>query len=131
MHLSTLTTKLRYFAHSASLGAAAIIPDFNQRPTQTCSASILGRIDDPETCVNTLTSSILNIFFAILTGTALILLVWAGIQYIQSQGSADGVKQARQRIINIFIAIIILVTAYTIISLILSAAGFVAGEVNR
>jgi hypothetical protein len=119
----------------ASRAAFGIIPglDAGGRLTQrgTCTNPAGEQLDLVNCTLNKLTNHFLAIFFAILTGLALLFLIWAGIQYIASQGNADAVKQARQRIINVVIAIVILVASYAIINLILSLAGLVAQRINQ
>jgi hypothetical protein len=65
---------------------------------------------------------VFKVIFAFLGAAAVILLIWAGIQYITAGGSPDKAKKARAQIISIVVGIIVLVSAYAIISAILGLA---------
>jgi hypothetical protein len=127
----SLYNRLRFLVKQP--GALLIIPGFSNRITQTKPCTYVNGVCQPDTTLTLLDTrlgNLLNVFFAIISALAVILLIWAGIQYIQSLGNADRVKAARQRIINIIIAIILLTTAYAIINLLISAAGSLAGKVQ-
>lgn len=108
-----------------------IIPNFtNRNVTQVpiCSDKLAnnGGVDVVNCTLDRLTSHASTIFFAVVASLAVILLIWAGIQYIQAMSNPDAVKQARQRIINIIIAVILLVCAWTVVSLLMSLASYAA-----
>lgn len=92
-----------------------IVPGLTERITQVqCPPDQTNYV----TCaVTPLADRIMTALFIALTLLALILLIWAGIQYVTSLGNPDAVKKARQRIINIVIAVVLLVAAYTVINL--------------
>lgn len=70
---------------------------------------------DPSAVINSVYSSVFTILLLIAGALAVIYLIWAGIQYITSNGSPDKAKAARGAIINAVIGIIILISAYAII----------------
>ena len=76
------------------------------------------------------TGIVMKAFFAIISGLALILLIWSGIQYITAQGNQDATKKARQRIINIVMGIVLLVAAYAIINLLIGGISNLANRVS-
>lgn len=108
----------------------ALIPglDTGGRITQTqpCSTVTGSKVDLVNCTVNRFLEPSLNAFFAIITGLAIILLIIAGIQYIQALGNQDATKQARQRIMNIVLGIIILIAAYTIINVLIRIGVYIA-----
>lgn len=67
-----------------------------------------------------------KIVFGLMTAVAVLVLIWAGVQYITSGGSPEKAKKARATIINAILGIVILVTAYGILSLILGLVGTTA-----
>ena len=72
-----------------------------------------------------------TVFFAVLSSLAVLLLIWAGTQYITANGQADKIKKARQSILNILLAIVLLICSYallgTIIGVLQSVANSAAG----
>lgn len=84
---------------------------------------------NPATALNDLWDRIITrAALPLLGALAGIFLVLAGIQYIASLGNAEKAKRARQNIIYVMIAIIIIIAAYAIISSILVAATFLANN---
>lgn len=69
-----------------------------------------------------------SILLPLLSGIAVLFIIYAGIQYITAQGNAEGTKKARQNIINVLLGIILVITAFTLINLITSVARFFAGK---
>lgn len=112
----------------------AIIPnlDSNGRVTQIaiCQTNTNQGVDVVNCTLDKLTSRATTIFFTIVTGLAIILLIWAGIQYIQASGNPDAVKAARQRIINICIGVVLLVAAYAIINFLVVIAAYLASRAH-
>lgn len=124
---------IRYMLEKLSYGVLAIIPPLNQgtriTQTQPCSSTANGTVDYVNCTFSRITDNGLNVFYAVIAGLALVLMVWAGIQYIQALGSGERVKAARQRIINIFIAIVILVAAYAVLNFLVDLIGYLASKV--
>ncbi len=102
-----------------------LIPGLNNRITQNyCQTSSGGKFDVINCSLNPILDRFQGFFFALITAMAVILLIWAGIEYIQAGGNQDAVKKARQRIINIVIGIILLVATYAVINLIIAGANY-------
>ena len=79
-------------------------------------------------CVaNNLLDRGLTLTYFIITALAVIFLIISGIQYIQASGNDDQTKKARQRIINVIIAIILLTAAYFVLRLITVSGSTLAG----
>jgi hypothetical protein len=132
--VKTIFSKLREQIIGIPFLVPAIIPGLSagSRITQTnpCEKvnGVFG-IDLVNCTANLLLGRAQTIFFAVVTGMAIILMIYAGIQLISSGGSPDGIKVARQRIINIFIAIVLLVASYAVINLIITGVSYLAGKV--
>jgi hypothetical protein len=109
-----------------------LIPGTGGRITQLtpCSTNTAAGEDVVNCSLNNLLTRGETIFFSLVGGLAVILLIWAGIQYIQSMGNPDAVKAARQRIVNILIAVILLVAAYFVLNLIVIGASWLAGKIG-
>lgn len=71
---------------------------------------------------------LLPIIFLVIGAAAVLLLIWAGIQYISSAGNQDATKKARQSIINIVLGIVLLTASYAVISLIIGSLNFLASK---
>jgi hypothetical protein len=131
LNMNKTLQKLSTYAQMAALSIIPPLQGTRITQTQPCERNAPGGTDIVNCTLGRITTNGLNLFFAILTGLAIILMIWAGIQYIQALGSGERVKAARQRIINIVIAIIILVAAYTILNLLVDLASYLAGKVPR
>lgn len=71
--------------------------------------------------LNSTWDRVFGIIFLVLGIVAVIMLIYAGIQYITAAGqSAELVKKARQNILNVMLGIIIVITSYGIISFLIS-----------
>ena len=79
--------------------------------------------EDVSCTITSITNRIISIIFYLLGAIAVLVLIYAGIQYIQSNGSPEGTKKARGTITNTILGIIILIAAYWIINLIIGAVG--------
>jgi threonine/homoserine/homoserine lactone efflux protein len=69
---------------------------------------------------------VVAVLFTLGGALGVIYLLWCGIQYITAGGNQDKVKTARQGIINAVLGIIIMMTAWFIIRLAVSAGLFAA-----
>ena len=108
-----------------------ISSNLNDRLTQTDTCtSATDRTNFLNCGVNNFYNSLVNIFFLLMGAAAVLLLIWAGIQYITAAGNPDQVKKARQSIVNIVLGIIILVASYFVVHLIVSAAQGVSQGVS-
>lgn len=87
------------------------------------------KTDSLNNILGTLFGRAFQYFFMALSGLAVILLIYAGIQYVTAGGAQDKVKKARQSIINILLAIILLVSAYTLLGTIIGTLLWLAGRV--
>ena len=67
------------------------------------------------TNITNVANTIINIVLLISGILAVFYLIWSGIQYITSAGSADKAKTARAGIINAVIGIIVIVAAFFIV----------------
>ena len=74
--------------------------------------------------ITSITNRIISIVFFLLGAIAVLLLIYAGIQYIQSNGSPEGTKKARGTITNTILGIVVLTAAYGIINVIIGAVGY-------
>jgi hypothetical protein len=81
---------------------------------------------DGNSIISTLGNRVIDIVFLISGILAVVDLLWSGIQYITAGGNQDKVKTARQGIINAVLGIIIMMTAWFIIRLAVSAGLFAA-----
>lgn len=70
-----------------------------------------------------LIGSIVKIITLIAAGLAVIYLIYSGIIYITAAGNPEAAKKGQQGVINAVIGIIIIVAAYFIINVAMSAAG--------
>ena len=82
--------------------------------------------DSMNNIVSALSSQWLDFAFAALSALAVLFLLVAGIQYMTSGGSADKTKKARQSIINIILAIVLLVSAYVLLQTIVGILTYLA-----
>ena len=71
-----------------------------------------------------------NVIYLLLGVAAIVMLIYAGIQYITAGGAPDKVKKARQTIVNTVLGIVILGASYAIINFIISFANSSANSVN-
>jgi len=111
--LFLLATIISSLTPASVVKAVDIVPDPSNRITQhNPSGTLNGNFDWLE-------GRLSSVIFLFLGGLAVILLIWAGIQYITSAGNADQVKKARQSIIHIVLGIILLVCTYYILRLLL------------
>lgn len=69
----------------------------------------------------------LSITFFLLTLLAIIVLINAGIRYISSAGNPERTKVARATIINASLAIVLIVSVYSILRVIISVMTYFAG----
>jgi len=89
-------------------------------PTQTYT----GPLDFIKSAVVPLGDNILQSIFLIAGFLAVFYLIYAGVQYITSNGVPDKAKAARGAIINAIIGIIVIVASYAIIRLATGLGGF-------
>jgi hypothetical protein len=68
----------------------------------------------------------LTILFVLLTSIAVIVIIIAGIQYITAGGSPEKVKAARGTMINALVAVVLMISAYTILQIITAFTSFFA-----
>ena len=68
-------------------------------------------------------AAIVELFLRFAALLAIGMIVWAGIQFISSQGEADGVAKAKQTMINALMGLLLAVIAT-------AAVSFVAGSVK-
>ena len=80
--------------------------------------------DDVSCTVKRITDRFMSDLFYLMGAIAVLMLVYAGITYIRSNGDMDAAKKARQTIINVIAGIILLAASYAIIELISGAAHF-------
>ena len=71
-----------------------------------------------------------DIIYLLLGVAAIVMLIYAGIQYITAGGAPDKVKKARGTIFNVVLGIIILGASYSIINFIIGFANSSASSVN-
>jgi hypothetical protein len=82
------------------------------------------------TIVAAIFSNGLNIFFVFLASMALVLLLISGIQYITANGNLELQKKARQSIVNIILAIIIVTISYAAINLLVAVLRSLASTIS-
>lgn len=70
---------------------------------------------------NNAVGSIINILLFLAAAAAVIYLIWAGIKYLTAGGDTKKAGEARTAIINAVIGLIVIVAAYTIIRIAISA----------
>jgi len=80
--------------------------------------------------ISTVWGRFTSISFAILAGLAVVMLIWAGIQYMTAGGNADQVKKARQSIIYAVGGIALLVAAYAVIAVLSGGAAWLVSQIN-
>ena len=84
---------------------------------------------DPVAAIGTLYDSVFHIITLIAGILAVIYVIYAGVQYLMAAGNADKAKAARASLVNAVIGIIIIVSAYTIISLAIAVANGLSNTV--
>jgi TRAP-type C4-dicarboxylate transport system permease small subunit len=72
----------------------------------------------------------LNVLFAFAAIAATLYIIWAGIQYITSNGDTKKTDGARTAIINGVIGLVIVVSAFFIVRFALSAGSWLTGGAN-
>ena len=100
---------------------------------KTGRASQIGFLDGKGTSVSTIISGFWNtivngVVLPLISAIAVIFLIWSGIQYITARGNQDQLKKARQNIINIILAIVLVLSIYTLIGLITGTAEYFANH---
>lgn len=90
------------------------------------SADPLTGAGDLQGGVNLIVTRVLNFIYLVLGGVAVLMLLYAGIQYITANGSADVMKKARQNITNVVFGIVLLASSYAVIRLIVAIAQYFA-----
>ncbi len=78
-----------------------------------------------DTVIDGIYGNALTIVFLFLGVAAIAYLIWAGIRYASSGGNPEAAKQARQKIINVFLGLVVLFGVYTILAAIISLGGWV------
>lgn len=68
-------------------------------------------------------ATVIDWVLMIAAGLAVIYLIYSGILYITAAGNPDSAKKGQQGIINAIIGIVIIVLAYTIITVVMNFAG--------
>ena len=117
--------------------AADLIPDPNagtyiNQQAQPCELKsksttptlAIGTKEDVQCTVNNISDRIISIVIYLMGAIAVLLLIFAGIQYILSNGNPDGIKKSRATITNTVLGIIVLTAAYAIINIIIGAVGY-------
>jgi hypothetical protein len=100
---------------------AALLPDpGGQAPTQV-SGSV-------QTILSGLQANLLRDVYLLLGAIAVIMLIVAGIQYIQSAGDPGKAKTSRAAIVNIVAGIIVIAASYLVIEVITNVAHFFSGK---
>ena len=118
-----MTTSLFHFLVRATFAeTASAAPAITPGPTTVSSTSIVSNLSD-------LTSKGMNALFLIGGVLAVLYLIWAGIQYINSAGSAEKAKSARGAIINAVIGVIVIVATFFFIRLAISLGNSISAAV--
>lgn len=104
--------------HFAAVTAPNLAPA-GSVPNSGQSISLTGAITNVAT-------SVIEVLLVVGGALAVIYLIWAGIQYITSAGSPDKAKAARGGIVNAIIGIIVIMAAFFIIRLAITAGRDVA-----
>jgi hypothetical protein len=79
---------------------------------------------------NIVKNTIFGQFYVIFTAAAILYLMYAGIQYIQARSDPTKTKVARQSMINVIIAVILVTAAYAIVAVIWGAAQYLASSAS-
>ncbi|MFH1253647.1 MAG: hypothetical protein V1664_04980 [Candidatus Uhrbacteria bacterium] len=108
--LFPLTTKAAYIFGDGLTGA-------NTSLTEVGSEAGMAAGDDLPTIVG----RGINVFLTILGLFFLVLVVWAGFQYINSKGQAEKTKKAMDMLTNAVIGMVIIIAAYAIANFVLGA----------
>lgn len=82
----------------------------------------------PSTVISNLYTDVFNIITLLAGALAVIYVIWAGVQYISSNGSPDKIKTARASLINAVIGVIIVIAAYGIVRIGIIVGNEVAGS---
>ena len=82
--------------------------------TRLPDVSTLPKIDDDKTIIPT----VLNIFFIVLGGVSLIVIIISGIRLMTSSGDPQAVTKARNTIIYAAVGLAISISAFTIVSVV-------------
>lgn len=80
----------------------------------------------PKTTVeaNTLVKQTLNLILLVVVVAAVVFIMFAGMQYVTSQGDATKAKNAMAGITNAIIGLIVAFAAYAVVQLVMSQLGF-------
>ena len=97
-------SKLIPLAHASEVSPIGPTGSTSTAPTGTL-VNLINIMGGNLLAIITLIAGILAVFY----------LIWSGIQYITSAGSADKVKVARAGIINAVIGIVVIVVAFAVI----------------
>jgi hypothetical protein len=114
----TVPTSTPVYADDCSSGSSIPQPDCRGQVSQKTVGTSFSDT------ANSFITTILDYVFRFLAAAAVIMLIYAGIQYMLSNGNADAVKKSRQNIQNVVLGIIILTAAYAIINLIIRIAQY-------
>lgn len=90
--------------------------------TSLCWGPTCGKTQDPLTSVGTLFSSSVKIFLIVGALIAFIYMLWAGLDWITSEGDKDKLAKARLKMTHAIIGMMILFGIFTI-------WGFIAGDI--
>jgi hypothetical protein len=80
--------------------------------------------------IGNITLRLIDLLFLIGGVFAILYLLWAGIQYITSNGNTDKMKSARQAIIAVVVGIIVMMSAFFIIRL-ATSFGWTASQADK
>jgi hypothetical protein len=108
---------------------AVTIPNVNSRTNKPIAQEVFSTNTTFDTALYNIWNGLFHIVYLLFGIIAVALLIWAGIQYITSNGNPERVKKARQSIVNIVLGIILLGSSYAIIAFILGIIGSAASVV--
>ncbi len=80
--------------------------------------------------LNTIWSHLFQVVFLVLSMLAVLSVVWAGIQYLTAGGDTKKVTQARTAIFHSVLALILIITSYSIITILAAFLTNVAERVD-
>ena len=116
-----------YWLFPARLLAASIIPNLGGPYTITQKRiSSDPNNTDYNIAIAQIWGRILDVIFVLFGGLAVIVLIYAGIQYITAGSSPEKAKKARSTIVQAVIAIAILTATYSILHFLISLVSFFA-----
>lgn len=86
--------------------------------------------NEANNAVNAIWQRSLNVLYLIIGSLAVIYLVVAGIQYITAGGNPEKAKKAHQRLINVFLGVLLLAISYVLIDVAWGIAAYLGRAIS-